>query len=144
LNTNNPPDLITTTPRCPGLPAYVRAGKLLDLTAAARQRGWAAQLQPGLLVEYNRLLAANGGSRDVGHVYAVPYDLAAVAMMYNKTLFATLHLQVPHTLAALEAMLSPVRHAGLTPLGLGNADGWLGDDWWLTLVNASVPPSSLE
>jgi raffinose/stachyose/melibiose transport system substrate-binding protein len=144
LNTNTPPDLIYTTPRGPGLPAYVRAGKLLDLTSAARQRGWAAQLRPGLLAEYNRLLAANGGRRDAGHTYAVPYDLAAVAVMYNKTLFAKLHLEVPHTLAALEAVLPRIKRAGMTPLGLGNADGWLGDDWWLTLVNASVPPSSLE
>jgi raffinose/stachyose/melibiose transport system substrate-binding protein len=144
LSAGTPPDLVYTTPRGPGLPAYVRAGKLLDLTSAARQRGWAAQLRPGLLAEYNRLLAANGSRRDAGHIYAVPSVLAAVAMMYNKTLFATLHLRVPHTVAALEAMLPRIKRAGLTPLGLGNADGWLGDDWWLTLVNASVPPSSLE
>jgi raffinose/stachyose/melibiose transport system substrate-binding protein len=144
LSAGTPPDLVYTTPRGPGLPAYLRAGKLLDLTSVARQRGWAAQLRPGLLAEYNRLLAANGGRRDAGRTYAVPYDLAAVAMMYNKTLFAQLHLQIPRTLAALQAMLPRIKRAGLTPLGLGNADGWLGDDWWLTLVNASVPPSSLE
>ena len=28
-------------------------------------------------------------------------------------------------------------------MGLGNADGWLGDDWWLTLVNARVGPAAL-
>src|SRR5256714_15256262 len=59
LSAGTPPDLVYTTPRGPGLPAYVRAGKLLDLSSAARQRGWAAQLRPGLLAEYKRLLAAH-------------------------------------------------------------------------------------
>ena len=34
LSSGNTPDLIYTTPRGPGLPTYVRAGKLLDLSSA--------------------------------------------------------------------------------------------------------------
>lgn len=143
LGGGSAPDLVYATPRGPGLPVYVRAGRLLDLSSAARQRGWAGQLRAGLLASYNTLLAANGGSRDAGHTYAVPYDLAAVAVLYNKTIFARLHLQVPRTLAALEALLPRLARAGYTPLGLGNADGWVGDDWYLTLVNAGVDPTTL-
>ncbi len=137
------PDLVYTTPRGPGLPAYVRAGKLRDLTAASRAHGWATALRPGLLAEYNRLLAANGGRRAAGRVYAVPYALAAVGVLYNKAIFRRLGLRAPHTLGEMEASLARVKRAGLTPLGLGNADGWVGDDWYLTLVNARVAPSTL-
>lgn len=143
LNGTNPPDLVYTTPRGPGLPAYVRAGKLLDLTTAARRRGWAARLRPGLLADYNRLLAANGSKRDAGKIYAVPYVIAAVAVLYNQQLFDKLHLRVPRTLSELQTALARVKKAGYTPLGLGNADGWVGDDWYLTMVNAQVAPAEL-
>ncbi len=143
LAAGRPPDLVYTTPRGPGLPAYVRAGKLRDLTAAARAHGWASALRPGLLTDYNRLLAANGGRAAAGHVYAVPYAVAAVGVLYNKALFRRLGLRVPRTLGELGASLARVKRAGLTPLGFGNADGWVGDDWYLTLVNAGVAPSTL-
>ncbi len=143
MGSGHPPDLVYTTPRGPGLPAYIRAGQLRDLTTAARQGGWASALRPGLLDSYNRLLASNSSHAAAGHIYAVPYDMAAVGVLYNKALFARLHLAVPHTLAAFSAALVRVKKAGLTPLGLGNADGWLGDDWYLTLVNALVDPVSL-
>ena len=146
LNAGTPPDLVYTTPRGPGLPAYVRADLLRDLTSVARAGGWAGRLRPGLLAEYNRLLATGTRTgRDALHtpVYAVPYDLAAVAVLYNKALFRKLGLQKPHTVAALERMIARVKSAGLVPLGLGNADGWLGDDWWSSLVNARVGPAAL-
>ena len=144
LSAGDPPDLIYTTPRGPGLPAYVRTGQLRDLAAEARRYGWAGQLRPGLLAEYNRLLAVNGSSRDVGRIYAVPYVVAAVGVLYNKDIFNKLHVQVPRTLAQFEALLPRFQRAGYTPIGFGNVDGWVGDDWWLTLVNAQVNPTTLQ
>ena len=43
----------------------------------------------------------------------------------------------------LETTISRVKRAGLTPIGLGNAAGWVGDDWYLTLVNARTGPAPL-
>ena len=144
LSAGNPPDLIYTTPRGPGLPAYVRAGRLRDLSAEARRRSWAGQLRPALLAEYNRLLAANGSKRDAGRIYGVPYVVAAVGILYNKDIFHTLHLHVPRSLSAFVALLPRLKRAGYTPIGFGNEDGWVGDDWWLTLVNAAVDPATLH
>ena len=141
LSAGAPPDLLYTTPRGPGLAAYVRAGQLTNLSPTGRKGGWAARLRPGLLVDYNRLLAANSGV--AGHVYAVPYAMAAVGVLYNKALFRRLGLRAPRTLAELETINSRVKRAGLTPIGLGNADGWVGDDWYLTLVNARTGPAPL-
>ena len=69
--------------------------------------------------------------------------MAIVGVLYNRALFAKLHLSIPTSLAAFEAACAKVRAAGDIPLGLGNADGWVGDDWYLTLVNALAGPASL-
>lgn len=68
LGSGNPPDLLYTVPRGPGLPAYVHAGKLRDLAAEARAHGWAQELRPGLLASYNGTLAANGSASAAGPV----------------------------------------------------------------------------
>jgi raffinose/stachyose/melibiose transport system substrate-binding protein len=135
------PDLIYTTPRGPGLPAYVSANDLLDLAAVARTDNWAGLLRPGLLASYNDLLSPTG--RANGHVYAAPYMMAIVGVLYNQAIFARLHLAIPTSLAGFEAACVRARAAGVIPLGLGNADGWLGDDWYLTLVNALTGPAPL-
>lgn len=141
LSSGHAPDLIYTTPRGPGLPVYVRAGKLLDLTAAAHSNGWTAALRPGLLGSYNDSLSptANTG----GHVYAAPYALAAVGVLYNRAIFSRLRLAVPRSQAAFATDVVRTKAAGLIPIGMGNADGWVGDDWYLTLVNAITGPAPL-
>ena len=138
----SPPDLVYTTPRGPGLPVYVKAGKLLDLTSAARRNHWDTGMRGGSLAAYNDLLAPNG--RAAGHVYAAPSVTATVAIMYNKTIFQRLHLAVPRSLADFETLCKSAKAAGLTAIGFGNADGWVGDDWYLTLVNALAGPASLQ
>ncbi len=142
MGAGSPPDLVYTTPRGPGLPAYVAAHKLLDLTAAAKAYGWAADLPTGMLASYNDLLTSTGAAH--GHVYAAPSILAAVVMLYNKAIFQRLHLTIPHSVAEFEAVCAKVEAAGDTPIGLGTADGWVADDWYLTLVNAEIGPDPLR
>lgn len=142
LSAGDPPDLAYVTPRGPGIPAYLATHQLRDLTSAANQNGWSARLQSGLLARYNRPFAQYGAT--AGHVMAVPTSLAAVGILYNKRLLSRLHLAVPTSLAAFEAALPRAKAAGYVPLGMGNADGWLGDDWYLTLVNAFVPAVTLQ
>jgi raffinose/stachyose/melibiose transport system substrate-binding protein len=137
----SPPDLVYTTPRGPGLPSYVRAGRLLDLTAVARKDRWVAKLPAGVLASYNDGIVPSG--RAGGKVYAAPSVIAAVAILYNQRLFQQLHLSIPRSIAEFEAICAKVKAAGLVPIGFGNADGWVGDDWYLTLVNALTGPAAL-
>ena len=58
-----------------------------------------------------------------------------MAVMYNRKLLAKLHLSPPKTAAQFEQALAIAKKAHVTPLGMGNADAWLGDDWYLSLVN---------
>jgi raffinose/stachyose/melibiose transport system substrate-binding protein len=140
MKAGNPPDLAYVTPRGPGIPVYLGAHQLRDLTAAARSHGWAARLRPGLLASYNHAFGFMGAPK--GHTMAVPTAVADVGVLYNKRLLARLHLSVPATLAQFQSDLPRAKAAGYTPLGIGNADGWLGDDWYLTLVNALTGPST--
>jgi raffinose/stachyose/melibiose transport system substrate-binding protein len=142
MGAGTPPDLVYTTPRGPGLPAYLAAGKLLDVTAAAKHGGWATDLPSGMLASYNDLLTSTGKAH--GHVYAAPSITAAVAILYNKAIFQRLHLSIPHSVAGFEAVCAKVKAAGLIPIGLGTADGWVADDWYLTLVNAETGPDPLR
>ena len=141
LSAGDPPDLAYVTPRGPGIPAYVGAHRLRDLTKAAQSHNWASRLQPGLLTAYNQPFAFYGAPPR--RVVAVPTSLAAVGILYNRRLLERLHLSVPDSLGTFETALARAKAAGYTPIGLGNGDGWLGDDWYLTLVNALVPPASL-
>jgi raffinose/stachyose/melibiose transport system substrate-binding protein len=52
-------------------------------------------------------------------------------------------MTVPRTLSQFEADLPVAKQAGYTPLGMGNGDGWVGDDWYLTLVQALAAPASM-
>lgn len=142
LQAGNPPDLAYVTPRGPGIPAYVGAGKLRSLTVPAQQYAWAQNFRPGLLADYNRPFVTFG--MHPGHVVAVPTSLAAVGVLYNKRLLRRLHLAIPKSIPQFEVELARARAAGYTPIGMGNADGWLGDDWYLTLANALAPQADLQ
>src|SRR5579864_1724911 len=76
LSAGKPPDLAYVTPRGPGIPVYVSAHQLTDLTTAARRDGWYGKLRPGLLADYNRPFGYFGAP--MGHVMALPTALAAV------------------------------------------------------------------
>jgi raffinose/stachyose/melibiose transport system substrate-binding protein len=141
LSAGDPPDLAYVTPRGPGIPAYVGAHKLVDLTPHARRGHWSARLRPGLLSSYNRPFSYQGAK--AGEIVGVPMALASAGLLYNRRLLNRLHMSVPSSIAQFEQDLAHAKASGYVPLGLGNADGWLGDDWYLTLVNALVPPAKL-
>ena len=149
LGAGNPPDLAYATPRTCGIPKYVQNGKLVNLSSDASRLHWAALLRPGLLQDYNSPFAIFASKRygvapSNVQVYAVPSAMAAVGVMYNSALLRRLGLTIPRSVPQLEADVSMARRHGFIPLGLGNADGFLGDDWYQTLVNTRLPYADLE
>lgn len=142
LSAGDPPDLAYVTPRGPGIPAYVGAHRLRNLTAASHAGGWSRRLRTGLLNSYNEPFSYFGAKH--GQIMAVPMGLAAVAILYNTHLLQRLHLSIPRSLRTFQADLALSKAHGYVPLGLGNGDGWLGDDWYLTLVNSLAGPSTLR
>ena len=149
LGAGTPPDLAYATPRMCAIPLYVQSKKLANLTSFARQFHWAQKLRPGLLQDYNSPFALYATEKYGVQpknipVYAVPSAMAAVGVMYNTTLLHKLHMSIPTSLGAFEHDVAVAKKAGYTPLGLGNADGWLGDDWYQTLANTQYSYADLE
>lgn len=149
LSSGHPPDLAYTTPRVCGIPIYVQDHRLLNLTPYARRYGWPGKLRRGLLQDYNSPFALYAihklgvKPRNVP-VYAVPDAVAAVGIMYNDRILHRLHLRLPRTLHQFVHELDVAKAAGYTPIAMGNADGWMGDDWYQTLVNTRYPYTDLE
>lgn len=149
LGSGNPPDLAYATPRVCAIPVYVQHHRLVNLTPFAKRYGWAGKLREGLLRDYNSPFALyathryNVSPKNVA-VYAVPDATAAVAMMYNPAILKKLGLTVPKSLSQLEQDVKLAKTRGYTPLGIGNADMWLGDDWYQTLANTQFSYPKLE
>ncbi len=149
LSTGHAPDLAYATPRVCGIPVYVQNHKLLNLTPYARRYRWAARLRRGLLQDYNSPFALYDSQKPgiAGRrvpVYAVPTAVAAVGILYNARLLRRLHLRVPQTPGQFVRDLAVAKRAHLTPIAMGNADGWLGDDWYQTLANTRFSYTDLE
>ena len=149
LGAGDPPDLAYATPRTCGIPKYVQDHKLVDLTKWARRDHWGTKLRPGMLQDYNSPFAIFasqkwGATPKNVKIYSVPDALAAVALIYNKTLLSKLGLTVPRSVGQLVSDVEVAKRHGYIPLGLGDADGFLGDDWYQSLVNARLPYDDLE
>lgn len=142
LSSGDPPDLAYVTPRGPGIPEYVRAHRLRDLSQWAKKFGWYGRLRHNLLVNYNRPFQFYGAKPH--EIVGVPSSLAAVTILFNAAAMHHLGLAIPRSISEFGKDLALAKAAGYTPIGLGNGDGWLGDDWYLTLANSLAPPASLQ
>lgn len=58
--------------------------------------------------------------------YAVPYEFFAVALFYNKDLFAQIGAEPPATIEEFEAVADKFMKIGIVPFALGEKDPWRG------------------
>ncbi len=61
---------------------------------------------------------------DDGHVYGIPVDYYPWAVFYRKSVFASHGYQIPTNWDAFKALCVQMKKDGLTPLALGDKDGW--------------------
>lgn len=61
-----------------------------------------------------------------GKNYALPYSCGPAPVYYNRQIYADLGLEVPKTVAELEANCDKIKEAGITPFALGNSSQWPG------------------
>ena len=70
-----------------------------------------------------------------GHIYAVPVKNISIAgIYYNKDLFDQYGVEVPTTLAELEAACDTFLENGITPFTLANSTKWTGSMYFQCLV----------
>lgn len=123
MASGTPPDVFFTWGGG-GLAALVEAGRVVDLTAALEREGWRARF----------LDAAMSLCTVADRAYAVPLDLSAVLLWYNREFFAARDLAAPRTTAELLALCARFREDGITPLALGNMQEWPGAFYFIYLA----------
>lgn len=112
---------------------------------------WAAgYLQPfvegGLVTDLTDVLETNdlksqfvGGTTEAyafdGKTYGLPLELNIAPVYYNKEIFAQNELEVPTSFDEFVNVVKTLKENGVTPIALGNKDGWTGSLWYMYLAD---------
>jgi raffinose/stachyose/melibiose transport system substrate-binding protein len=119
LNSDDVPDVMEYNKGNASAGLLSKQGLLTDLTSEVTKRGWDKLISPGLqtTARYDAD-GVMGGDK----WYGVPNYAEYVMVFYNKDMFAKQGVQVPTTLAELEAVMGKFVKAGITPLSVGGAE----------------------
>lgn len=104
---------------------FAAAGQLLDVTDL-----WNASKE--------RFDLADAGEYSCtyeGKVYCIPFSfITGWQIYYNPTILEENGIAVPQTMEEFLAAAEKLKAAGITPIALGNKDGWPGEHWWMALL----------
>lgn len=70
-----------------------------------------------------------------GKTYGLPIELNIAPIYYNKEIFAKYNLDVPTTYEEFENVVKTLIENKVTPIALGNKDGWTGSLWYMYLAD---------
>lgn len=106
--------------------SYIDAGKVAEITALMNQDGFVDRFLPAGI--------AQATYQD--KIWAVPVENIAVAMFfYNKEVFAANNIEIPTTIAELEAVAETLKANGVIPFSLANKTKWTGSMYYMYLVD---------
>lgn len=104
---------------------FAAAGQLLDLTS-----WWNENKSRFDLVEPGEYACTFEGK-----VYCVPYTfLTGWQIYYNPEILTVNGIEIPQTFEDFLAAAEKLKAAGITPIALGNKDGWPGEHWWMAFL----------
>jgi raffinose/stachyose/melibiose transport system substrate-binding protein len=107
---------------------YARSGLALDLTSYLEEdTDWKSSFLPAFL---------NNSTFD-GHTYGIPYRSSVIYMLYNKSIFTELGLQVPETYDKFLEVCEALKAADITPVSFGDSQTWYSA-WWIGQFNAMM------
>jgi raffinose/stachyose/melibiose transport system substrate-binding protein len=131
LESGTPPDIIQSNGGGK-LAAYVKAGKIQDLTAATQS--WISTI------------GATGSGWDVGgKVYGIPFSTGVVGFWYNKDQFTKAGITTPPaTWTDLIADVGKLKAAKETPIAIGAKDKWPTAFYWDYLAIRECSKSILD
>lgn len=116
---------------------------LLQFEGYQQTRDFAAG---GQLADLSDWWAQNKGRFDVedagckacqvdGKMYCIPMTFATGwQIYYNPDLLAANGIEVPKNWEEFLAACEKLKKAGITPIALGNKDGWPGEHWWMNFL----------
>jgi raffinose/stachyose/melibiose transport system substrate-binding protein len=115
--------------------AYAKAGCIIDLTDAMKERGW-DQRHPREMLYYNE-------EDPNGPLYGVPYEVVTIGVYYNKDIFEQYNLEVPETWEEFEQVLATLKENGVTPFSVAGTTSALGH-YFLAVEHVTVPIEQLR
>jgi len=112
--------------------ALAENGLLLDLTDAYEENGWE-------VFDFAKETVTVDGK-----VYGVPGELETIGVFYNEDMFDELGLEVPESLADLEAAAAAATEAGAVGMAAPDQEGWEGGHYLsMALASAAGPEEML-
>ena len=109
------PDVFIVSPG-PNLDDYVLPGVAADLTDYLKADGWIDQFVGGE--------AAFAQQTYDGKIYAIPLNVAAACVFYNKEMFEEAGAEIPTTYDELLATCQKLQDAGFTPITISAGTAW--------------------
>ena len=112
--------------------ALAKAGLLYDLTDAYKENNWQV---------YD--FAKERVTVD-GKIYGIPGELETIGIFYNKSIFDKLGLKPPQTLQELDEVSKKIRDSGLTPMAVGDQEGWEGGHLLSMALSSEIGSDGME
>lgn len=111
----------------PQLETLAKNGKLADLSAE-----WDHYIADGVSADIKEAFTVGG------KVYAAPYSLRYMSVLYNVKVFEAAGVAVPTTFEEFLEACEKIKASGVTPIGLKN-DSWASFIWFQQLIAAYDP-----
>src|SRR3712207_4768077 len=112
--------------------ALAEAGLLYDLTDAYEEHDWQV---------YD--FAKERVTVD-GKVYGIPGEMETIGIFYNADLFAEQGIEPPQNLDDLVQASETLREAGITPMAVGDKEGWEGGHLLSMALSSMVGSEGME
>lgn len=119
----------------------IKAGLIRNLDAYADAYGWRDRYSEIGLRQLK--FTEDGKTFGSGPIWGVPYAADVIGWFYNVEKLKSLGLEVPKTFAELEASFGKAKAAGLTPILLGNKDGWPSLHVYFTINDNIASPDDV-
>jgi raffinose/stachyose/melibiose transport system substrate-binding protein len=116
----------------------LQAGLIVDPSKYNEEYGWSDRFPD----EGRRILefTPDGETYGSGTLVGIAYTADVIGFFYNKKKLADLGLEVPKTIAELEAAMEAAKAAGETPLMMGNSDGTMALHTYFNVGNQIASP----
>lgn len=114
---------------------YVDTGNTLDITEYLNaDEEWKNSFNPVMLEASNKN----------GSYWCIPWDYSSKEMVYNKTIFKEVGVDIPTSYAELLEICQKIKDAGYTPIAIGNQYPWVVCHYLTTLNGKMVPKDVIE